>query len=139
MNISELDIRQISIQHATVTMDDRAHTTFSPTYGTRAILLSGQYEERPFHAGGRFPQQEPSLLARRAVVLANRIATHLRTDLELNTARHSLLLHPPATIDINGTKLGVGKEPCAATPQPKRSTSICNTDCTPPRWEPYCT
>ena len=64
-----------------------------------------QYEERPFHAGGRFPQQEPSLL-QDGQLLANRIATHLRTDLELNTARHSLLLHD-AMIDINGTKLGV--------------------------------
>ena len=60
MNISELDIRQISIQHATVTMDDQpmGHKPYPES----------QYEERPFHAGSRFPQQEPSLLARRAVV-----------------------------------------------------------------------
>ena len=62
MNISELDIRQISIKHV-----HEYCNRFLYCMGHRPYPES-QYEERPFHAGGRFPQQEPSLLARRAVV-----------------------------------------------------------------------
>ncbi len=105
MNISELDIRQISIQHATVTVDDRDTRIFANLWDTDLTLKANMKKGHSMLAVD-FPQQEPSLLARRAVVGKNRIATHLRTDLELNTARHSLLLHD-AMIDINGTKLGV--------------------------------
>ena len=70
-------------------------------------------------------------------LLANRIATHLRTDLELNTARHSLLLHD-AMIDINGTKLGV-----KGTVRRDTAAQALDVDlqygCTPPHWKPYCT
>ena len=135
MNIDELDIRQISIQHATVTMDDRDTRIFANLWDTDLTLKANMKKGHSMLAVDF--RNKNLLFWQDGQLLANRIATHLRTDLELNTARHSLLLHD-AMIDINGTKLGV-KEPCAATPQPKRSTSICNTDCTPPRWKPYCT
>ena len=57
MNISEPRIRQ-AIQHATGTHDANLWDT--------NLTPESQYEERPFHAGSRFPQQEPSLLAIRA-------------------------------------------------------------------------
>lgn len=135
MNISELDIRQISIKHATVTMDDRDTRIFANLWDTNLTLKANMKKGHSMLAVDF--RNKNLLFWQDGQLLANRIATHLRTDLELNTARHSLLLHD-AMIDINGTKLGV-KEPCAATPQPKRSTSICNTGCTPPRWKPYCT
>lgn len=104
MNISELDIRQISIQHATVTMDDRDTRIFANLWDTDLTLKANMKKGHSMLAVDF--RNKNLLFWQDGQLLANRIATHLRTDLELNTARHSLLLHD-AMIDINGTKLGV--------------------------------
>lgn len=104
MNISELDIRQISIQHATVTMDDRDTRIFANLWDTNLTLKANMKKGHSMLAVDF--RNKNLLFWQDGQLLANRIATHLRTDLELNTARHSLLLHD-AMIDINGTKLGV--------------------------------
>ena len=104
MNISELDIRQISIKHATVTMDDRDTRIFANLWDTDLTLKANMKKGHSMLAVDF--RNKNLLFWQDGQLLANRIATHLRTDLELNTARHSLLLHD-AMIDINGTKLGV--------------------------------
>lgn len=104
MNINELDIRQISIQHATVTMDDRDTRIFANLWDTDLTLKANMKKGHSMLAVDF--RNKNLLFWQDGQLLANRIATHLRTDLELNTARHSLLLHD-AMIDINGTKLGV--------------------------------
>lgn len=104
MNISELDIRQISIKHATVTMDDRDTRIFANLWDTDLTLKANMKKGHSMLAVDF--RNKNLLFWQDGQLLANRIATHLRTDLELNTTRHSLLLHD-AMIDINGTKLGV--------------------------------
>ena len=104
MNIDELDIRQISIQHATVTMDDRDTRIFANLWDTDLTLKANMKKGHSMLAVDF--RNKNLLFWQDGQLMANRIATHLRTDLELNTARHSLLLHN-AMIDINGTKLGV--------------------------------
>ena len=66
MNISELDIRQISIQHATVTMDDRDTRIFANLWDTNLTLKANMKKGHSMLAVD-FRNRTFSL-ARRAVV-----------------------------------------------------------------------
>ena len=102
--IREIDIRRVVLRHASLTFDDRETKIFANLWdvnlGLKAHLEKG-------HTTLALDWSNKNILFwQDGELLANHIATRLRTDLELTRSTRTLTLHD-ARLDINGTELDV--------------------------------
>ena len=102
--IREIDIRRVVLRHASLTFDDRETKIFANLWdvnlGLKAHLEKG-------HTTLALDWSNKNILFwQDGELLANHIATRLRTDLELARSTRTLTLHD-ARLDINGTELDV--------------------------------
>ena len=102
--VREIDIRRIVLHNASLTFDDRETKIFANLWdvnlGLKAHLGKG-------HTTLTIDWSNKNILFwQDGELLANRITTRLRTDLELIRATRTLTLHD-ARLDINGVELDI--------------------------------
>ncbi len=100
--INEIDIRRVSLRHTTVTFDDRETRLFANLWDTDFHLKANMQKERSVLALD--VKNKNILFWQDGELLANRIALHLKTSLELDRVKRMLSLHD-ALVDINGVQL----------------------------------
>lgn len=102
--IREIDIRRVVLRHASLTFDDRETKIFANLWDVNLKLKANL---RKGHSLLALDWRNKNVLFwQDGELLANRMATHLRTDIELNRATHTFALHD-ALLDVNGVKLDV--------------------------------
>lgn len=102
--IREIDVRRIVIRHASLTFDDRETNVFANLWDVN-LNLKAQWQEG--HSMLAVDWRNKNILFwQNGELLANRIATHLYTDIELNRSDRSLSLHD-TRLNINDVELDV--------------------------------
>lgn len=102
--VNELNIGQATIKHATVTVDDRNTHIFANIWGMD-LNLKANMKKGDSILTLDFKNKN-ILFWQNGQLIANHISTHLRTDIELDTAHRTLFLRD-ALINVNGIELGV--------------------------------
>lgn len=103
-HVNELNVEQVAIKHATVTMDDRDTHIFANLWDMNLDLKANMKKEHSILALDF--KNKNVLFWQNGQLITNRVGIHLRTDIELDAVHRTLLLRD-ALININGTKLGV--------------------------------
>ena len=103
-HVNELNVEQVAIKHATVTMDDRDTHIFANLWDMNLDLKANMKKEHSVLALDF--KNKNVLFWQNGQLITNRVGIHLRTDIELDAVHRTLLLRD-ALININGTKLGV--------------------------------
>ena len=100
--VGGIDIRRLALRHASVTFDDRQARVFANLWDANLRL------QARLHKGYSMLRVDYSnrniLFWQEGELLANRMATHLQTDLRLIRSRRMLELKD-ALLDINGIRL----------------------------------
>ena len=103
-HVNELNIGQVAIKHATVTMDDRDTHVFANLWDMNLSLKANM---KKGHSILNLDFKNKNVLFwQNGQLIANHIGIHLKTDIELDTV-HRILFLRDALIDINGTELGI--------------------------------
>lgn len=102
--IREIDIRRIALHNASLTFDDRETKLFANLWD---VNLNLKAQLKKGHSMLSLDWSNKNVLFwQEGELLANRIATRLRTDIELTRANRTLSLHD-ARLDINGVEMDV--------------------------------
>ena len=97
-----IDIRRLALRHATVTFDDRQARVFANLWDANLRLQARLHEG---YSMLRVDYSNRNILFwQNGELLANRMATHLKTDLRLIRSRRTLELKN-ALLDVNGIQL----------------------------------
>ena len=100
----EIDIQRIALHNASLTFDDRETKVFANLWG---VNLGLKAHLQKGHTTLALDWSNKNILFwQDGELLANRIATRLRTNLELTRANRTLALHD-ARLDINGVELDI--------------------------------
>ena len=97
-----IDIRRVALRHAVVTFDDRQARVFANLWDAN-LQLQARLHERGVMMKMDYSNRN-ILFWQNGELLANRIATHLQTDIVLDRARHTVTLND-ALLDVNGVQL----------------------------------
>ena len=100
--VNEIDIRRVSLRHTTVTLDDRETRLFANLWDTDFHLKANMRQEGAMLA--LEVKNKNILFWQDGELLANRIALHLKTDLELDRTTRMLSLRD-AQVNVNGVQL----------------------------------
>lgn len=99
---SEIDIRRIVVRHATVTYDDRETRVFANLWDAN-LKLSAHLKRGHSMLALDFDNKN-ILFWQDGELLAHRIASRLKTEIEFNRAQRTIALHD-ALLDVNGVEL----------------------------------
>ena len=100
----EIDVRRVVLRHAVLTYDDRETRVFANLWDMNLDLRANL---RRGHSLLALDWRNKNILYwQDGELVANRLATHIRTDLELNREQRTLTLKD-ALVDINGIQLDV--------------------------------
>ncbi len=101
---SEIDIRRISMRHATVTYDDRETKVFANLWDTN-LKLKANLKKGHSMLALDFDNKN-ILFWQDGELLVHHVAAKLKTDIELDRATRSVVLHD-ALMDLNGVELDI--------------------------------
>lgn len=101
---SEIDIRRIVMRHATVTYDDRETRVFANLWDAN-LKLKAHLKKGHSMLALDFNNKN-ILFWQDGELLIHRVASRLKTDIELNRATRTIALHD-ALVDLNGVELDV--------------------------------
>ena len=99
---SEIDIRRIVVRHATVTYDDRETRVFANLWDAN-LKLSAHLKRGHSMLALDFDNKN-IFFWQDGELLAHRIASRLKTEIEINRAQRTIALHD-ALLDVNGVEL----------------------------------
>ena len=99
---SEIDIRRIVVRHATVTYDDRETRVFANLWDAN-LKLSAHLKRGHSMLALDFDNKN-IFFWQDGELLAHRIASRLKTEIEFNRAQRTIALHD-ALLDVNGVEL----------------------------------
>lgn len=102
--IGEIDVRRVTLQGATVTFDNRETHIFANLWNTDFRLKANLQKGHSMLALDI--RNKHILFWQDGELLANRIALHLKTNVELDRTMRTLSLHD-ALMDVNGVRLDV--------------------------------
>lgn len=102
LTIREIDVRRIVLRHASLTFDDRETKVFANLWDVNLGLKANLRKGHSLLALDWYNKNV--LFWQDGELLANRITTRLRTDIELNRATHTFALKD-ARLDVNGVEL----------------------------------